>query len=389
VEPLVGEEISARRQPIRILLVDHADFLGGAERSALELLKSVDPVRYQITIACAPGGMMDVARAAGAPTVTLDLPQLRGTRNVLTAPGRFAAGVSGLVRLIRNQRIQIVHSNTMRAAIYASNAARLAGTKFLWHVRDLHRSRTFVWSMALAAHAIIANSRAVARTIPSFARQKTTVVYNGISLSDFDRASADGLAFRAELGVAASDVLVGTIGWLAPWKGHRAFMAAAAGIATQCARARFVIVGAASDSRYHTYEQELHALGERLLGSKLIWAGERNPMPPVLAGFDLMLHCAEREPFGRVLIEAMAMQVPVIAFGGAGPGEIIAHGETGVLVPTGDTGSMAAAAVRLLGDPAARAAMGQAARERAKALFDSATIAWQFEHVYDSLVVAR
>jgi L-malate glycosyltransferase len=386
---MVGTEVSARRQPIRILLVDHADFLGGAERSALELLKSIDPARYQITLACARGGLLDAARATGARTATLELPQLRGTRNLLNAPGRLTKGVSGLVRLIRRERIEIVHSNTMRASIYASGSARVAGARFLWHVRDLHRSRPFVWTMALAAGAIIANSRAVAQTIPSFARLKTTVVYNGILLSDFDRASTSGLAFRAELGVAASDVLVGTIGWLAPWKGHRAFVEIAASIATRCPRARFVIVGAASDSRYHTYEQELRALGERLLGNKLIWAGERTPIQPVLAGLDLVLHCADREPFGRVLIEAMAMQVPVIAFAGAGPDEIIDQGETGILVPAGDTDSMAAASVRLLADPGTRKAMGQAGRERAKALFDSDAIARQVEHVYDALGAAR
>jgi glycosyltransferase involved in cell wall biosynthesis len=389
VEPVVGAEISAGRQPIRILLVDHADFLGGAERSALELLKTVDPARYQITVACAPGGLLDAVRAAGAPAAPLELPQLRGTRNALSAPIRFAEGAGKLVRLIRSGRIEIVHSNTMRAAIYASGAARVAGAKFLWHVRDLHRSRPFMWTMALAAHAIIANSRAVALTIPSFARPKTKVVYNGVLLDDFDPKNANAAAFRAEMGVAVSELLVGAIGWLAPWKGQRAFIVTAAAIAARCPRARFVIVGAASDPRYRAYEQDLRAMGERLLGNRLIWAGERTPIQPVLAGLDLVLHCADQEPFGRVLIEAMVMQVPVIAFSGGGPDEIIEHGETGFLVPPADTSGMATAAERLLADPDARQAMGKAGRERARTLFNSASNVGQIELLYDSLGAAR
>ena len=179
-------------------------------------------------------------------------------------------------------------------------------------------------------------------------------------------------------------MLVGAIGWLAPWKGQRAFIETAHAIAARCPRARFVIVGAVSDPRYQSYENELHALGDRLLGSRLIWAGERTPIQPVLAGLDLVLHCADQEPFGRVLIEAMAMQVPVIAFSGGGPDEIIDHGKTGILVPAAGTNDMAAAAVRLLADPDARQAMGSAARERARLHFDSVANVQQIEQVYDS-----
>ncbi len=369
----------------RVLFVDHADFLGGAEQSLLELIKALDPTCFSITLACPPGVLLDTAHAHHIRLVPLDLRQVRGVKNLVSAPYKLVLGVSSLVRLIRSERIQIVHSNTMRASIYAALAARLSGAKFAWHVRDLHREGWYLRLMSRWADAIIANSRAVARTLPSFARPKVTVVYNGLNLKEFDPTQFDRKACRAELGLRREHFLIGNIGWLAPWKGQREFIGAAALVAAKCAQARFVIVGSTTDERYHTYAEELHTLARDLLGDRLSWAGARQPVQPVLASLDLLLHCAEREPFGRVLIEAMAMRVPVIAFADGGPDEIIADGETGRLIQPHDTTGMAEAAVRLFDEPSTREAMGKAARARVETLFDSGAIARQIEGIYEWL----
>ncbi|MEP7200932.1 MAG: glycosyltransferase, partial [Chloroflexota bacterium] len=286
----VNESTPSSRLPgspsTRILFVDHADFLGGAERSALELLASIDRAQFDVTFACAPGALIGAARASGIRIAPLSLPQVRGRRNILSAPFKLAAGVADLVRLIRRERVAIVHSNTMRATIFAAPAARLAGVQFVWHVRDLHRERAYLWLMSHLAHAIIANSRAVAQTLPPFAQPKTTVVYNGVTLRDFDPSRADHNAFRTELGLSDEHLLIGNIGWFAPWKGQREFVEAAARIAAQCPRARFVLVGAASDDRYRQYERDVRAHGDALLGDKIFWAGERQPIQPVLAALD-------------------------------------------------------------------------------------------------------
>lgn len=384
--PTVGEGTKGSG---RILFIDHADFLGGAERSGLELLKAIDRARFSPTLACPPGALLEAAQAEAIEVIPLTLTQVRGVRNLWSAPFKLATGVRALVRLVRAGRFAIVHSNTMRATVYAAPAAKLSGAKFVWHVRDLHRERAYVWLMSRLADAIIANSRAVANTIPAFVRHKTTVVYNGVDVRDFDPAFWEGAAMRAELGLRCEHWLIGNIGWLAPWKGQRAFIQAASRIAAQCPQARFVIAGDVSDERYCAYAQELKALGDQSLGGKVFWVGARQPIQPVLAALDLLLHCAEREPFGRVLVEAMAMHVPVIAFAGGGPDEIIAHGETGLLIAPHDVGAIAQAALSLLNDPARRQRMGQAARARVQALFDAETTARQVERIYAQINTRR
>ena len=106
---------------------------------------------------------------------------------------------------------------------------------------------------------------------------------------------------------------------------------------------RFVIVGAASAPRYAEYERTMRGLARELLGDRLVWAGERSPIQPALAALDLVMHCAENEPFGRVIIEAMALRIPVVAFRGGGvivgkgnqpgPGGLAALKDAGMIFP--------------------------------------------------------
>jgi glycosyltransferase involved in cell wall biosynthesis len=179
---------------------------------------------------------------------------------------------------------------------------------------------------------------------------------------------------------------VGNVGWLAPWKGQREFVEACALIAQTCPDARFVLVGAASDPRYEMYARELKIFAEEWLGDRLIWAGARPDIANVMAALDVLLHCAEREPFGRVLVEAAAMQVPVIAFRGGGPDEIVEDGQTGYLVEPHDVHAMARAATSVLANEQCRRAMGRAGRARALALFAPERNVHLIEDIYSRLI---
>jgi D-inositol-3-phosphate glycosyltransferase len=101
---------------------------------------------------------------------------------------------------------------------------------------------------------------------------------------------------------------------------------------------------------------------------------------------DVVIHASNREPFGRVLLEAMAAGRPVIAPREGGPLEIVVDGETGVLVPPRDPDALATTMVALLNDPARRAAMARAARTRAAAVFDIRGHAQAIEAVFDDVL---
>lgn len=373
-------------RPVRVLFVDHADFLGGAEQSLLEVLRLVDTAKINAALACPDGALMREARSQGTRVFAVNLGQMRGRRNLMSVPFKLIRGVLQLTQIIRREKIDIVHSNTMRASIYSALAAHLSGAKFVWHVHDLYRSSPYLWLMSRLAHAILTNSQAAARLMPSIAQSKTTVIYHGVTMPNFAPSAPARENVRSELGVQSDELLIGNVGWVAPWKGQQEFIEVARLIARQCPQARFVLVGAASDERYAVYEQDLRALGARLLGDRLIFTGARSDVPAVLSALDLLLHCAKREPFGRVLVEAMATQVPVIAFSGGGPDEIIAHGATGLLVDAGDVAAMARAALELLAEPDRRLAMGVAGRERAASVFEPVINVRRIEDRYLSLV---
>jgi glycosyltransferase involved in cell wall biosynthesis len=95
---------------------------------------------------------------------------------------------------------------------------------------------------------------------------------------------------------------------------------------------------------------------------------------------DVVVHCSvEPEPFGRVVIEAMAASRPVVAYDWGGPHEIMVSGETGLLVPPGDIGHLSAAVLSLLRDPEKRQAMGAAGRARAAGHYDARAMARQVQ----------
>src|SRR5439155_7935545 len=100
---------SARRRDrvgverVRILFVDHADFLGGAEQSELELLRLIDGEPFELALACPEGALANAARAQGTRVITVDLQQVRGAKNALSAPFRLVRGVRALVRVLRHE----------------------------------------------------------------------------------------------------------------------------------------------------------------------------------------------------------------------------------------------------------------------------------------------
>jgi glycosyltransferase involved in cell wall biosynthesis len=137
---------------------------------------------------------------------------------------------------------------------------------------------------------------------------------------------------------------------------------------------RAVIVGAPHETE-PAYAIELRAQTAALgLDDVVTFAGFQSNVPEWMQAMDVFVHASEHEPFGIVVIEAMALGKPVIAGSEGGPSEVITDGENGLLVPFGDAGSLAKAIVRYLDDHAFASRLGAAARARA-AVFDDRTYA--------------
>lgn len=368
----------------RVLYVDHAQALGGAEHSLLLLLKHLNRQRFQPLLACTGDHLAQRAAGMGVPVYPVPMPRLRGQPGAMLNLWR---GARALASVIRRQRVAVVHSNVMRASLYAAFASQLTRRSFVWHVRDIHTERWYVRVMSGLADRAIAISEAVARPLSD---SHATVIYNGLDLEHFDPYSINGTGFREELGVTNDALLVGIVGRVRPHKGQRFFLEAASRVGHRIPRVDFLVVGDTIFPAREDYLGELKGLAEgRGIADNVTFTGYRNDIAQILAAVDILVHCSEAEPFGRVLIEAMAMARPIVAFADGAVPEIVVDGETGLLVPPGDVAALARSIEYLLDNEPLRDAMGQKGRARVEAMFTAEEMARRVETVYDELLSLR
>ncbi len=307
------------RSPRRVLFLDHAPVIGGAERSLLLLLSHLDKDIWRPHLAGMPGHLVTEADGLGFPTHLLHFRRLRNSPRILFD---WANGARAITRLVDQIGAQILVANTVRAALYAAPAARLANKPLIWHMRDFWLSETRPRlpgldrlgkkALCLSARAVIANSRAVAAQLPC--ENRITVVHNGIDPQDFN-PHLDGNSFRRQYQIGADTPLVGMVGRLRPWKGQQRFLDMASTIVRQLPQARFVIVGGEPFGVKDDYGDRLKTRASVLgLDSILAFTGHVGDVRPALAAMDVFVHPGDPEPFGLVILEAMAMQKPIVAF---------------------------------------------------------------------------
>jgi len=377
--------------PHRVLFLDHAATLGGAEHSLLLLLKHLDRGLWQPHLACPPGQLTQAAAPLRMAVHPLTLPRLRRSPQALL---HLTGGVQQTIDLLRQLGVRLLVANTVRAVIYAAPAARLARTPLIWAMRDFWLSESHP-RLELADRAgkallcavstrTIANSHATAAHLPC--PRAVTVVHNGVEVARFD-PSMDSRPFRQQFGIPPDAPLVGTIGRLRPWKGQDRFLRAMARLAQDAPSAHFLIVGGAIFDPGDLYPERLRNLAAELdLGGRTTFTGHLDDVRPALAAMDLFVHPGDPEPFGRVNLEAMAMAKPVLAFAHGALPEIVVDGETGRLVPPGDEAALAEATVSLLRDPDRRQRMGRAGRARVERHFTARRVATEVSAVLEEAV---
>jgi glycosyltransferase involved in cell wall biosynthesis len=375
----------------RLLVVNHAVEIGGAERVLLRFLERMDRALFEPALACPHAGplteeaeKLGIAVHLGYPSARLlevKRKSLGASRlSMLAYPYDMAVTVVRLASLVRRNGYDLVLTNSAKADIYGSLAARLAGRPVVWRLHDIVDRAAFsrlnillfrIFASFLASR-VLAVSRAVRDALMArgVRADKVVAVYNGIDIEGL-RGEADRETARAEWGLAAEVPLAGMVGRLVDWKGPDRFIAAAALAGSELPQARFMLVGDAIFGE-KDYVQELKAMASRLdLDERMIFTGFREDALEVMAGLDVLVHASLLpDPLPTVLIEAMALGLPVVAADGGGVREIVEDGVTGLVVPPGDVRAMSDAVVKILSDRAGARDMGEAGRERASSLFD-------------------
>jgi glycosyltransferase involved in cell wall biosynthesis len=382
------------------LFFDHTAALGGGEIALLNLVSALDRQRFApVVLLASPGPLVAELERAGIETHVLPLaPEVVQTRkDSLGAGSLLKAGlmlrallyVFRVARFIAKRRVDLVHTNSLKADLIGGLAARLGRVPVVWHIRDRIADdylppavvTVFRWLARVVPHCVLANSESTFRTLqlPPVAHGRKAphrVVHDGIVAVPETAARFD-----------SAHPLIGIVGRISPWKGQHVFLRAAALVRARFPRARFQIIGSALFDEAG-YEREIRELAITLgLGHAVEFTGFRSDVAEMIQQLDILAHASTSgEPFGQVVAEGMIAGKPVVATNGGGVPEIIEDGISGLLVPMGDVPALASALIWLLENPQQAIALGQAGRRRILDHFTIQQTARKIEGVFDELL---
>jgi glycosyltransferase involved in cell wall biosynthesis len=379
-----------RAAPRSVLFVDASPFLGGAARSLLDLLGALPPAEVRPVLVAACEELRLAASAVGLAASRLDFPA--PSRNLapwrsLPALGRILAVRRELAEIAGRAGVELVHANSTWAHLVAGD---LLGLPSVWHCRDLTGLGMLSVRLADTASAVVATSRGVAGHLAAqgIPAELVRVIHNGVSLAGLsapEERPALRERLRAEWGLPSDAPVLAWAGEFAPWKRTEDFLAAIAELRRSHPSVRGLILGAALAESHQGRQIELEALANRMgIGAAVRFLGWRPDVPRCLAAADLLMLTSENEPFGRILVEAMAVGLPIVARNGGGVSEVLGAG-TGLIIEAPSAADLAAAAARLLNDRSETAAMAAAGVRRAREMFSPELAAERIGRLYDEI----
>jgi glycosyltransferase involved in cell wall biosynthesis len=382
----------------RILLLDHTAVLGGAELSILRLLRHIDTERFDCrALLFSDGPLAGQLRESG---ITVDILPL--SDKVVTTSrheaGRALFRMDALLatirhmwrvaRFIRANQIDLVHTHSLKANFIGGFASRLAGRPCIWHlhigITDEYMpprvARVFRTLTRIIPRYLIANSESTLQSIRTYNAKRATVIYPGIQYHEF--AGSPPSAPNPSLGAT-----VGLIGRISPTKGQDIFLQASVKVLQQFPNTRFQIIGSALFNDLG-YEKTVRDLAESLgVSAAVEFTGFVSDVASRLRALDIfVLASTMPEPFGQILVEAMAAGKPVIATDAGGVPEIVTHGQNGWLIPPSDPARMADAICHLLSHPEETARMAVRGQQRVAERFTIERTARDVEAVYEALL---
>jgi glycosyltransferase involved in cell wall biosynthesis len=368
--------------PRRICVLTMIDALmtAGAETVATRIALGLDRQRFE-SIICStrPSARrhVEAARADGIEVLEL------GRRSKVDV-WRWRP----LVRLLRSGRIDVVHAHKFGSNLWAAllrpggRLPVLVAHEHSWSYEGALRRVVDRELIARRADAIVAVSPTDRKRMIELERipaEKIVFVPNGIP----DRAPGDGLHVRSELGLGASDPVVGTVCGLRPEKELETTLRALGRLAPHRPELRFVVVGDGPE------RGRLERLADEL-GVRCLFLGHRpnEEMPDLLAAMDVLVCSSRFEGMPLAVLEWMAAGKAIVASRVGGLPAILEHGQDGVLVPPRDYAAFAQEIARLLDDPAERQRLGEAAQRRQREAFTFGQTVALLESLYERLYAA-
>lgn len=291
-----------------------------------------------------------------------------------------------MYRYFKCERFDIVHTHTPKAGLLGQLAAKLAGVPiivntvhgFYFHENMNPLVRRFYiameWIAAKCSTIIFSQNPEDIETAVRLGickRGKIRLLGNGVDLSKFEPSRFDGdfkRRKRTEIGVPEGAIIVGIVGRLVREKGHFELYEAMRDVMTENEKVWLIIVAYKEPEKADRISTE--TFKQFGIEKRTIWVDGHNDIPELLCCFDIFTLPSWREGFPRSAIEAAAMALPIVATDIRGCRQVVDDGVTGLLVPLGDSGTLASAIKKLVADGELRRKMGQAGYEKAQREFD-------------------
>jgi glycosyltransferase involved in cell wall biosynthesis len=300
-------------------------------------------------------------------------------------PGLDPRMVPALMRLLRREGVDVLHAHNQAAAFYGGLAGLLLRRPMVItrHGASFGRDRSHLWLGRLGARlarrvvCVGEEARQVARQVDRVPESHLRLIYNGADTALYRPDPEARASARAELGLAPTEPAFISVGRLSPEKDYLTLLQALALLGRQGPVPRLLMVGDGPERP--ALER---TAGEMGLGKAVLWLGERQDVPRLLAACDVFALSSLSEGVSIAVLEAMAAGLPAAVTRVGGNPELVEQGRSGLLVPPADPAALASALGRLLGDPAGARAMGQAARARTEERFSLATTARAYAELY-------
>lgn len=400
-QPALSDSLPpAKQQPVKVLHVITRMIVGGAQENTLLTAAGIGQIPgYEVQLVSgaddgAEGELSVTNQGISRFTIIREM-----RRNI--NPVVDAVALWKLYRFMRQEKFDIVHTHLAKAGILGRIAARMAGVPIVVH--GLHGmvfndyqtwavNRAY-WAMQRLVDPLTDHYVTVSTVVTDMAvdagigsRRNHTTIYSGMELDWFIAPGLEAEQAREKWGIPAAAKVVGTIARMVPVKGYDILFDAIPAILRDHPDTYFLLVGDGP------LKEELLARAKRMgFAERVVFCGlvPREEIPSALAAMDLMAHPARYEGLPRVLVQALAMGKPCVAFDADGTREVVVTGETGYLIEPGDSDAFAAAVNELLSDPERRQSLGKAGRKRVDPAFRVETMVSETDRVYQELLQQR
>jgi glycosyltransferase involved in cell wall biosynthesis len=377
---------------VRILHIHTLPVISGSGINTFLTMRGMKGNRYEPVLACAPGGaLIDLVQSHGMevkifPSLVQPLRPLKDLKAILDLTGH-----------LRTNPYQVVHTHNSKAGFVGRLSAKLARVPvivhtvhgFAFHQQEPPWRRFLFRNLERLASHWCDRMIFISQPLVDWASKekigcmrKTARIYSGIEMDRFHPVSeAEKRRLRAKWGIGEQDGVIGIVSKLWAGKGHDLLIRAFKEIRKEMPQARLVIVGEGY------LMDSLQTLASQLqLSDAVIFTGFLEEIPQIIATFDVAVLPSYFEGMGRVLLEAMAMEKPVVGTRVGGIPDLIEDDLNGFLVSPGSKKELASAVLKILSDKALAARMGQEGRKKMTGRFSAESMVRSIEEVYRDLL---